>query len=353
MSLFASESSWGGNCSAPNQSPIDLSQSIAEKCDLLCDLDIDDAQVSSASVAISDEGLVLSGNLGSCKFKGQGQTCAALLVNHPSHHTINNIAGDGEVIAFFTTPTGENLAVSALFRVNPANSHASQFLHQFVAYANASGPTQISLNDWTLKHMIPSDASQQVQDGTQIIPGCDPTTWVVFQNMLQIDANDFAFLVRNVQAGSRSIQSLGSRNVQFNDAKKMSISPSEGDGKVRIRFRPRHPSPPSNAKPYKVHQPSLTTSTEQALSSAASGLQAPTGIWNRIKAWATKQFGQNGWIDGINAILMVVISVLAAQLGWTAATNPSDAPRSLALYRMGQRWSFFKKAPVIPTPTFE
>jgi carbonic anhydrase len=162
MSLFASESSWGGNCSSPNQSPIDLNQSIAKKCDLLCDLEIDEAYVSSGTVAISDEGLVLSGNLGSCKFKGQGYTCAALLVNHPSHHTINNVAGDGEVIAFFTTPTGENLAVSALFRVNPANSHASQFLHQFVSYANATGPSQVTLNDWSLKNMIPSDASYYV-----------------------------------------------------------------------------------------------------------------------------------------------------------------------------------------------
>jgi hypothetical protein len=115
-------------------------------------------------------------------------------------------------------------------------------------------------------------------------------TWVVFQNMIQIDANDFAFLVRNVQAGSRSIQSLGSRNVYFNDAKKMSISPSEGDGKVRIRFRPRHPTQSPNAKPYKVHQPSLTSSTEQELTSATSGLQKPTGIWNRIKAWFSKYF---------------------------------------------------------------
>ena len=83
-------------------------------------------------------------------------------MNHPSHHTINNVAGDGEVIAFFTTPTGENLAVSALFRVNPANSHASQFLHQFVSYANATGPSQVTLNDWSLKNMIPSDASYYV-----------------------------------------------------------------------------------------------------------------------------------------------------------------------------------------------
>jgi len=65
--------------------------------------------------------------LGSCKFNGEGYTCQALLVNHPSHHTIENIQADAEVIAMFTNPTGGNLCVSTLVRVNPHQTSASSF----------------------------------------------------------------------------------------------------------------------------------------------------------------------------------------------------------------------------------
>ena len=52
MSVYGSSTSWGGQCNSVNQSPINLSQSSAKPCDLLCDLVFDDAYISQANVML-------------------------------------------------------------------------------------------------------------------------------------------------------------------------------------------------------------------------------------------------------------------------------------------------------------
>ena len=66
MSIYSKQTSWSGQCSGSNQSPINLSQSIAKPCNLSCDFKMDDGQAISAGCMISDEGFILNGNLGSC-----------------------------------------------------------------------------------------------------------------------------------------------------------------------------------------------------------------------------------------------------------------------------------------------
>ena len=159
MSIYSSSTTWGGVCSSTNQSPINVSQSTSKPCDLLCDLVFYDAMIPQANVMISDEGIILQNTpgLGSCKFNGEGYTCNNLLVTHPSHHTIENIQADGEVVAVFTNPSGKILCVSSLFRVNPAQTPSSAFFNSFIPYATHSADyTPVNLgDDWGLFQMVP------------------------------------------------------------------------------------------------------------------------------------------------------------------------------------------------------
>jgi carbonic anhydrase len=214
------------NSSAPlncpgDQSPINLSYSSAKPCDLLCDIVIDNAMVSQANVIVSDEGLMLQSttSLGSCKYNGEGYMCNALVINHPSHHTIENIQADGEVIAVFTNPTGKYLCVSSLFRVNSAQTPSSHFFNSFIPYANASQQyTQVNLGDnWSLSMMVPPNKAHFVYDGSMPWNCTQYSKWVVYKSMINIDSNVFAFLVKTVSPGSRPVQPLGSREVFYND----------------------------------------------------------------------------------------------------------------------------------------
>ena len=241
MSLFSSQTTWPPQCLSANQSPINLSQSSAKPCNLTCDLVMDDGYISQATVLISDEALVLvsfpSASLGSCKFRGESYNCISISINHPSHHTLEGVQADGEVVAYFQKPTGELLCVSSLFRVNPSQTSSYTFFKQFVPYALSTGDTQVKLQDWSLAMMVPPSSPYYTYTGSTLVPPCAPCEWVVFKTMINMDTGDFAYLVRNSQAGSRSLQGQGNREVFFNDIQNLSgVMPN--DGKIYLRLRP-------------------------------------------------------------------------------------------------------------------
>ena len=303
MSAYSSAAQWGGACKGVNQSPINLSQSFAKPCDILCDLVFDEGYVSSGSVNITREGLVLYSQtgLGTCKYNGTGYTCNARLVNHPSHHTIENIQADAEVIALFTNPTGKKLLVTSLVRVNPAQTNASKFLNGFIPYAS-SQPTQVKFgDDWTLSMMVPPKASYYSYAGSLPLGECEPAQVIVFSSMINIDSNDFALLVKNVPAGSRPVQSLGDREVFFNSGEQLPGGQMPKDGKIYMRLRPKKDD--GKKKDYSIHQPDIAGPEKRE--------KDKLGFFAYISQWARDQTEINGVFSIINAILLFVAFGLA------------------------------------------
>jgi hypothetical protein len=79
--------------------------------------------------------------------------------------------------------------------------------------------------------------------------------------MINIDPTDFAFLVRNVQAGSRHIQSLGNRDVFFNE---QSVNgPLPHDNKTYLVLRPLKGNTMKKPKP--INPIDLKTSESKLL----------------------------------------------------------------------------------------
>lgn len=304
MSVYSS--TMGGLCGGTLQSPINLSQSYAKSCDLLCELTFDDAYIPQANVIVSDEGLVLQSDssLGSCKFNGEGYTCRSLVVTHPSHHTIENIQADAEVVAIFNNPSGNLLCVSSLVRVNPVQTSSSHFFNSFVPFANPSvSSTSVALSDWGLFMMVPPSGSYFVYDGSLPMPPCQQTKWVVFKSMINIDPNDFALLIKNVQPGSRPIQALGDRDVYFNDISQLPGGPMPHDGKVYIRFR-RSGKKKSDVKDV----------TQVPLAAIADADKSKRK--NAIHEWASNQIAQNGVMALLDVILLIASICLGIYYGW-------------------------------------
>ena len=298
MSGF-SNLTWGGNCSASNQSPINLSQSIAQPCDVLCDLVIDDAYVNSAKVINSREGLVLYSQtgLGTCKYNGDGYTCQALIVNHPSHHTIDNIQADAEVVAVFRSPTGKVLSVSSLVRVNPTQTDSSRFLNAFIPYANSAGPVDIVLgNNWSMTMMVPPNATFYSYQGTVPIPNCDIAQVIVFSSMINIDQNDFALLAKNGAAGSRPIQPLGDRQVYFNSGEQLPGGTAPKDGKVYMRLHPKKDTGKKEKNDAKYTD----------VGGAYSKEKSKGGFIAAIADWAHDQVAVNGVLSIVNVVLLIL-----------------------------------------------
>ena len=331
MSLYSSSTSWGGNCSGANQSPINLSQSGSKPCDLLCELTFDDVYVPQATVSISNEGMVLqnTAGLGSCKFNGEGYTCQALLLNHPSHHTIENIQADAEVNAMFTNPTGKNLCVSTLVRINPHQTAASSFFNAFIPYGNpsvASTPVNLGEN-WGLFQMVPPAGSYYVYDGSLVAPGCDPTQWVVFRSMINIDSNDFSLLVKNVSPGSRPIQGLGDREVFYNDVEQLPGGPMPHDNKTYMKCR-------------RAGQKNLPKPVTQAPLGAESA-KKKKGAIDHIQEFVSNQVATNGYIGVFTDGAMILATILGIVFA-VFAFNSMD--QALILNGVAQSFASYVKS---------
>ena len=300
MSIFSSNN-WPPSCSSAKQSPINLTQSGAKPCNLKCDLVMDDGFVTQATVSISNEGMILesSSSLGSCKYSGESYVCQGISINHPSHHTIEGVQADGEVTAIFRKPTGELMCMSSLFRVNSAQTPSYSFFKQFVPYAVTTGETKLQLRDFSITSLVPPQASYYIYSGSSLVPPCVPCEWIVFKQMINMDQGDFAYLVRNVEAGSRPVQGLGDREVFFNDINNIPGGPMPNDGKFYLRLKPTgnskvavsKPSPPANLK----------ENTGLSATDAAEEVKNPT----TIQGWFKHMYEKYGaWF--------IAISVLAA-----------------------------------------
>ena len=353
MSLFSSESSWGGQCSSPNQSPINLSQSGAKECHLTCELVMDDGYTLSGNVFITNEALALvpiKGYLGSCKFNGDGYNCIAVSINHPSHHTIEGVQADGECIAIFQNATGNTLCVSSLFRVNPTHSDSLSFFRQFVPYAHPTDEiTPVALNDWGLYKMVPPAASYFVYDGSYILPGCGPTKWVVFKQMINMDPGDFAYLVKTLTAGSRPIKPLGDREVFFNDSENLAGGPVPHDNKTYIRCRGGKKSTAPKKPVQKVDLKS-TEATERENDAAEK--KNPTTTSGKASKAVSDYAEENGWISVIGIIILLLGAVMGLYYGYSYSRNlefTEYIPKKMASVGAYIRSFFIKKpVPVIP-----
>lgn len=337
MSVFSSSTTWG--CPTVNQSPINLAQSSAKPCDLLCDISIEDVYPSQASVIVSDEGLILhnQAGLGSCKYNSEGYTCTFLVVNHPSHHTVENIQADAEVVATFTNPTGKTLCISSLIRVNPSQSTSTSFFSAFVGYGNPSvTSTDVVLGDnWSLGMMVPSSGGYFVYDGSMVTPPCKSTTWIVFKNMITMDSTDFATLIRNNQAGSRPIQPTADREVFFNatDAMPGAVDPS----KKLMRCKRVSKKPKMGGTKEITTLPLADKSTVEAeKQKKASG----------VTKFVSDQIEKNGYI----AILDIILAVVSLFIGiWFGAQYSTESYAIFIpqLYQMLGTYirSWFKRPP--------
>jgi len=350
MSLFSSQTTWPPQCLSANQSPINLSQTSTKPCEVTCDLVMDDGYISQATVSVSDEGLILSNSsgLGTCKFRGQSYVCNMLHINHPSNHTIEGVQADGEVIAYCYKPTGELLCISALFRSNPSQTSSYTFFKQFIPYALTTGDTPIKLQDWSLAMMVPPSSSYFTYAGSTIVPPCSPCEWVVFKTMINMDQDDFAYLVRNVEAGSRSLSAQGSREVYFNDTQNLSgVMPN--DGKMYLRLRPT-----GNTQMPSLSQTGQKPKKDIKLKSEPEDPNKPISWTGKRQKELNDHIKSNGGYLGTFEFWIMIVAVIAGcYYGYNISTkNPFSTEfikpvSSWTRDTLGDLWNFLLTIPGI------
>ena len=296
----------GPQCSGPNQSPINLSQSFTKPCDLLCDLVFDTGSPQQGTVwnrnwgdTGDPKGLMLqSDSLGSCKLNGEGYASSVVYVCHPSRHTIENLQSDAEVFIVFTSATGKYLTVCALIRVNGAQTPSSSFFNKFVPYvANSGGAAVKFSDDWNLSQIVPSPGAFYSYDGSYPDNCAVPSKTIVFNSMINMSGTDFATLKSKTAANTSITKSLGNRDVFFNSAEKLPGGPLPHDNKIYMRLKPAKgvTGPGDGVKPVKA----------APLGEGKSKEEAKDGIATSIYNWSVEQLVTNSLVSILDVILMI------------------------------------------------
>ena len=334
--------------SSTSCSPINLSQSIAKPCDLLCEFVMDQAMISQANVYVDGDGLILQNNsgLGTCKYNSDSYTCNMLAITHPSLHTIENVQSDGEVQAIFSSNTNKGfIIVSSLFRVNSNETPSTHFFNSFIPYVVPSQRSNVNLGDnWSLNMMIPPNGAYFVYDGS-IATDCSYTAKnIVFRSMINIDPNTFALLVKNSSPSNIPINPLGNREVYYNASEQLAGGPMPHDNKAYMRCkRVTKGGKPVDKKAGSVQQ--------SPLKQTANIEKSKNGTLAKVGKFVSDQI----LINGILSIVEAVFMIAAIFFGRYYANMPEYVGYGTIFMRWAQsvasfiKGLFSKPAPTTPT----
>jgi hypothetical protein len=246
-----------------------------------------------------------------------------MVVNHPSHHTVEGVQADGEVVAIFMKQTGEMLNVSSLFRVNQSETPSFSFFKQFVPYVTSGSINKVMLSNWSIAQMVPPAGAYFVYDGSTVMPACQPVEWVVFKAMINIDPTDFAFLVKNVQPGSRSVQALGNREIFFNDVAALPGGPMPHDNKTYMRCRP------SGKKGKTIPVQKVDLRTTEAKQRDEASKDDPNSISHHVK----KHLAKYSLEDMVMIGLTIIFVIIGGYAGYNAFKGNPDGLNVLDRFR--------------------
>jgi len=346
MSIFDSQSNWPAQCSTANQSPINLVQAQSKPCSLNCDLVMDSKDVTTAHVGQDPQlgGLILEGQLGSLKFRGDSYVCQSLQIVYPSAHSVEGIHSDAEMIMYCSKSTGGMLCVSVLINVSPAESDAKNFFNQFVLYVNGTEPTSIQFKHWNIGMAVPPAAEFFTYTGTTISPNCRACEWIVFEHSVNMDNNDFANFTNKVPKGTRDMQQTGTREIFYNNTRNISgIMPN--DGRMYVKLKPTGNTPmPAFGSPKKPV--SLKDKSEDPNKPSTMVGKSLKGLHHHVK--------ENGGFLGVAQIFFIfILVVIGLYIGYVAASSsPFNTewikPWSIwTREQLGWIWDFLKGIPAI------
>lgn len=336
MSVFDTVNDWPDTykaCGAPHQSPINLSRTFALPCDRLCEWKIDEVSIQEATIidASSTEGglglINFSTGTPTAKFNGEGYTCQSIVMYSSGQHSIENIFGEAELVAYFTNPKGYIICMSVIVRSSPGDTPSSRFFNSFVPYTDSSGQRINLGNNWMLTDVLPETPAYYVYEGTTIWPQCTPdVTWIVYSNPVNIDPSDYAKLASRIPQKRRPLQEVSDRQVFFNDGEGV-VNPAyaKKDGKIYMRCR-------KILKDKDVKQETITEQTKVSKSGLIEKVQQEQNIQNLLQV-SNAQFSLQEQYEKIGGMWGVILLIFIFYISYYLFFSTSGSEIVKAVFR--------------------
>jgi hypothetical protein len=157
--------------------------------------------------------------------------------------------------------------------------------------------------------------------------------------MINMDQGDFAYLVRNAEAGSRPIQALGNREVFYNDTGNVPGGPMPHDNKFYLRLRPTGNT--KVGKKLETKAVDLKNNVQQSAADQKDQEENPTtmlGQANKAKNDYIAANGTVGLIIAIGAVIGVGVAIYWGIHGSSTTPVTGESARNPAIWTREKLW---------------
>jgi len=143
----------------------------------------------------------------------------------PSMHTLDGAYYDMELMLHHVADDGEKLIVSVFVSIDNDISSSLNWFRQFVPFLKKY-EKKVTFNniniktksDWNIQNLLPIGRSFYMYLGSLPYPPCNQSTiFIVLNNAVNINTEDYEVLKKMIDNSNRPIQKLGNRTVYFND----------------------------------------------------------------------------------------------------------------------------------------
>ena len=234
------------NCTANNQSPVNLSRSTADECKRVCDFSVDPIETQKASIEVDNRIIIRLKNLASqptATYNNIRYACSKIELYGNAQHAYDNTWSQLELVVYFTSPGYKTVLMSVPVNSSGAtDTPSTRFFNAFVGHTDSQ--SQISLGaSWALQNAVPADMSYFVYPGRTFTCG-EQCVWIVYNSPIQINATDYAEVKRVLTSSWRKpLQQLSApgnsdeRHVWFRNATEENPAYMKKDGKVYMKCR--------------------------------------------------------------------------------------------------------------------
>lgn len=229
----------GGN----QQSPIAIKTDNTNPCDLLCDIAFRFEAGTTCHARINNRTplITFDSKAGHLKYLAQKQIVGlrAMTLHTPSMHTIDGTQYDLEVILYYKlsgplNPDDPNYipggtAVSLLFQRGPdygdQNTFLNAFIHQLPTHGGQTKDKTINVGKkWTPAVLFPESRSFFSYPGSLPFPPAEEEwNWIVMEEVQAVGGSIVDTLEVLFKGNRRSVQTLGSRVVNYNASVDISL----------------------------------------------------------------------------------------------------------------------------------
>ena len=234
------------NCTANNQSPVNLSRSTADECKRACDFSVDPIETQTASISVDNGIIIRLTNLASpptAIYNNIKYGCSKIELYGNAQHAYDNTWSQLELVVYFTSPGYKTVLMSVPVNSSGAtDTPSTRFFNAFVGHTDSQAKISLGAS-WALQNAVPADMSYFVYPGRDFTCGAE-CMWIVYNSPIQINATDYAAVKKVLTSSWRKpLQQLSKpgepeeRHVWFRNATEENPAYMQKDGKVYMKCR--------------------------------------------------------------------------------------------------------------------